>query len=404
MGKKNVLLVALLAVLVVFSSFTAGIFMGRYLEEKKVEKYAQDLPSVQKVAEVLSIINHGYVEPVSDKKLIDGAVNGMIKALDDPYTHYQEAQCFSAFNEEMSGHFYGIGVNLSNSKSPDGELVVEYPIPGTPAEKAGIEAKDIIAKIGDKSTKGMDINTAVKLIRGDKGTKVSLTIKREGVKNPMVFDLVREQINLPNVFSKKLDNDIGYIQIYEFNGETSNEVKKQYDKLKSEGIKGLILDLRNNPGGMLDEAVNLASLWIPDGPIVKTKSRTGHEQERDAIGGADTKMPLVVLVNKGSASASEIVSGALQDYGRAVIVGETTFGKACVQSVITLSDGSGLLLTTERYYTPKGRMIQKKGIKPDIVVKFDHKAKTDAQLNKAEEVIREFISGKRQIKIAKIAS
>lgn len=404
MGKKNVLIIALLAILVVLSSFTAGMFIGRYLEDKRVEKYAQDLPSVQKVAELLNIIDRGYVESVSDKKLINGAVKGMIEALDDPYTHYQEAKCFDAFNEEMSGHFYGVGIALGENKSPDGELVVDHPISGTPAERAGIEAKDIIAKIGDKPTKGMDIKAAVKLIRGDKGTKVSLTIKRESVKGPMVFDLVREQINLPNVFSKKLDNDVGYIQVYEFNGETSNEVKKQYDKLKSDGIKGLILDLRNNPGGILDEAVNLASLWIPGGPIVKTKSRSEHEQERDAIGGADTKMPLVVLVNKGSASASEIVSGALQDYGRAVIVGETTFGKASVQSVIKLSDGSGLLLTTERYYTPKGRMIQKKGIKPDIVAKFDHKAKTDAQMDKAKEVIREFISGKRQIKIDKIAS
>ncbi len=404
MGKKNVLIIVLLTILVVLSSFTAGMFIGRYLEDKRAEKYAQDLPSVQKVAELLNIIDRGYVESVSDKKLINGAVKGMIEALDDPYTHYQEAKCFDAFNEEMSGHFYGVGITLDENKSPGGELVVEHPIPGTPAGRAGIEAKDIIAKIGDKPTKGMDIKTAVKLIRGDKGTKVSLTIKRESVKDPMVFDLVREQINLPNVFSKKLDNDIGYIQVYEFNGETSNEVKKQYDKLKSDGIKGLILDLRNNPGGILDEAVNLASLWIPDGPIVKTKSRSEHEQERDAIGGADTKMPLVVLVNKGSASASEIVSGALQDYGRAVIVGETTFGKASVQSVIKLSDGSGLLLTTERYYTPKGRMIQKKGIKPDIVAKFDHKAKTDAQMDKAKEVIREFISGKRQIKIDKIAS
>lgn len=390
-------------VLAVFASFIGGMFTGKYIEQRDQQKFAQELPSVQKVAEVLDIIDQHYVESVSDKKLISGAINGMIEALGDPFTHYQEAKCYNAFKEEMTGHFYGVGISLSEEKSPDGELLVERPIPNTPAARAGIKERDIIAKIGDKTTKGMKVEDAVKLIRGEKGTKVSLTIKRNGVKDPMVFEIVREQINTPNVFSKKLDNDIGYLQIYEFNAETGNEARKQYDKLKADGIKGLILDLRGNPGGLLDQAVDLASLWIPSGPIVKTRSRMGHERSENALGGADTQMPLVVLVNKGSASASEIVSGALQDYGRAVIVGETTFGKASVQSVITLSDGSGLLLTTEKYYTPKGRMIYKKGIKPDVEIKFEHNGKKDNQLEKAKEVIREIFSGKRKLVLKEVS-
>lgn len=235
--------------------------------------------------------------------------------------------------------------------------------------------------------------------------------------------MTRAQINIPNVSSEKLDNDIGYLRLHQFNEQTKVDLRKHYNDLKSQKVKGVILDLRNNPGGILEQSVDVGSMWIKSGPIVKVKSRTGHVESHNAAGGADEKMPLVVLVNKGSASAAEIVAGALQDYGRAIIIGETTFGKASVQTVINLSDGSGLLLTTDKYLTPKGRLIHKKGIKPDIVVKFDphedkgdtgksgedkevlpeddpRKPLRDIQLDKAKEVLRELISGKRKLKEA----
>ncbi|MDI6715463.1 MAG: S41 family peptidase [Actinomycetota bacterium] len=399
MNRKIVIpIVIVISLLFAASVFVGGVVVGTVLEKHRAELYAQSFPSVDKVAELLNIINHAYVEQVPTEKLIDGAVRGMIEALDDPFSHYMDRKHFDMFQEQTSGHFDGVGIELSQSK--DKQLMVYMPIEGTPAYKAGIKAGDIIIKVNNKSTEKMGLDEAVKLIRGKRGTTVTLTIHREGVKEPLVFKLVREQIKIPNVFSKKIDDDIGYIRLHEFNEDTTNDIKSQVDKLKSQHVKGLILDLRNNPGGLLEEAVGLASLWIDSGPIVRIKSRSGNIESREALGGADTKTPLVVLVNKGSASASEIVSGALQDYGRAVIVGETTFGKASVQTVVNLEDGSAVLLTTDKYLTPKGRMIHKKGIKPDVVVKFDRKAAKDNQLDKATEIVRELISGKRKLSAA----
>lgn len=402
MERRSFVVVAtVLAILIVFAFFAGGMLLGKYLEQRKAEAYAQGLPSVQKVQEVRQIIDHAYVEPVSDKKLINGAVKGMLEALNDPYTHYLDATHFKAFQEETSGHFDGVGILVSMNKNK--ELVVVSPMEGTPAARAGIKPNDVIIKINDKDIKGQTENQSIKMIRGKRGTKVTLTVRREGAKEPLVFNLIREQINIPNVTSKELPEKLGYVRVHQFNETTSDDVEKKYSELKAKGIQGFILDLRGNPGGILDEAVNLSSLWIKEGPIVKIKSREGEIERRDAIGGADTKMPLVVLVDKNSASASEIVSGSLQDYGRAIVVGETTFGKASVQTVINLSDGSGILLTTDHYLTPKGRLIHKKGIKPDVEVKVDPKAAKepgakDVQLEKAQQVIQELMSGKRKLK------
>jgi carboxyl-terminal processing protease len=371
------------------------MFLGKSIEQRYAQDYASDIPSVDKVGEVLQIIDHAYVDPVSDRKLVNGAVQGMVDAIGDPFTHYLDATHFKAFNEETSGHFDGIGVVVSEGKTK--ELVVVKPIEGTPAARAGIKANDVIVKIGDKATRGMDQESAVKLIKGKAGTKVTLTIRREGEKKLLTFTLVREQINVPNVTSKMLKNQVGYARIEQFNQRTGEDLKKEFDKLSGEGMKGFILDLRQNPGGIVDEAVNVGSQFIQSGPIVKIKSKTGQIDSRDATGGADTTTPVVVLVDKGSASASEIVSGALQDYKRAVIVGTTTFGKASVQTVIRLSDGSGILLTTDHYLTPAGRMIHKKGIKPDVIVKFKKTDKTDVQLEKAQQVVQDLISGKMKL-------
>lgn len=390
-----------LGILVVFSSFAGGMFLGRVLEHQRAEKYAQGLPSVQKVQEAVHIIEEMYVDDVSMKKVITGAVNGAVDAVGDPYSHYLDLTHYNAFKEQAEGHFDGVGIVVSESKNH--EIVVVSPIEGTPAFKAGIKTHDVIVKINSKSTKGMNVDAAVKLIRGKRGTAVTLAMRREGVKKPLEFKLIREQINIPNVTSKKINKDIGYVRLIQFNERTSDEVKEHYDKLKSQGVKGIIFDLRHNPGGILEEAIDLGNMWIPEGPIVKIKSKEGDIDSQDATGGADIKTPLVVLVNKGSASASEIVSGALQDHGRAVLVGETTFGKASVQGIFNLSDGSALVITTDKYLTPKGRMIHKKGIKPDIVVKLNHKDKKDKQLDKAVEIMREILSGKRKVELKKVS-
>ncbi|MDP3014294.1 MAG: S41 family peptidase, partial [Candidatus Subteraquimicrobiales bacterium] len=244
-----------------------------------------------------------------------------------------------------------------------------------------------------KITKSMSVEKAVSLIRGEEGTVVILAISREGAKETLEFELIREKIKYPNVVLKMLEKDIGYIRVHFFYGDTSADVKEALDRLKKEGAKGLILDLRSNPGGLLGEAVDTASLFIESGVIVVEKYRDGGEVIHKTTGGADEKIPLVILVNKGSASASEIVAGAFQDRERAKLVGEKTFGKGCVQSVETLSDGSAIVITVATYFTPRGKSVHKEGITPDYVVelKDDGDNKVDEQLEKAKEVLKKEI-------------
>ncbi len=247
----------------------------------------------------------------------------------------------------------------------------------------------------------MSVDDSVDRIRGKKGTKVQLTLARKDVKEPIKVSLVREEINMPNVSSKIIDGKFGYIRIHNFNEQTDKDLRTHLEKVKSGGAKGIVLDLRNNPGGLLDEAVMVASKFLDSGVVVKVKGRDGQLRSNPVRpdSDTDTKVPLVILVNHGSASASEIVAGAIQDYKRGVIVGEKTFGKASVQTIMNLTDGTGLLLTTDTYLTPNGRLIHKKGIDPDVAVKYDEKAMMDgkdAQLDKAKEVLQELMDGKRK--------
>jgi carboxyl-terminal processing protease len=400
LNKKVVVVIsAILAFMVAFSAFAGGVIIGRNIEAKNHPEWGSEYSlskfDLSKAQHVMAIIDKDFVDKVPQKKLQEGAVKGMIEALGDPFTHYLEAKSFESFSEETKGSFDGVGLYISQNKKK--ELVVVAPIEGSPAEKAGVKTNDIIIKIDGAETKTMSEDEAINKIRGERGTQVIIEVRREGEKELLKFTLTREKIKFPNVTSKELKDKIGYVKIHQFNSETSSELAEKYAALREKGIKGVILDLRGNPGGVLDEAVNVGSVWIEKGPIVKVKKpRTGEEEPLMAHGGADTTTQLVVLVDKNSASASEIVSGALQDYKRGILVGETTFGKACVQTVTPLEDGSGILLTTNMYYTPKDRMIHKKGIKPDIVIKADPKAKEDVQLIKAEEVLRELMSGKRK--------
>ncbi|HIJ59658.1 MAG TPA: S41 family peptidase [Nitrospirae bacterium] len=334
--------------------------------------------------EVLSLIKKNYVEEVKNKDLIQGAIKGLVNNL-DPHSGYLTPEAFKELRVETKGEFGGIGIQIGIK---DGILTVIAPIEDTPAYKAGIKAGDKILKINNDSTKNMSIHDAVAKMRGAKGTSLTLTIFREGMKETKEYTIVRDIIKIKSVKSKILHDNIGYVKLTQFQETSANDLKKALDSLKKEGMNSIILDLRNDPGGLLTSAVSVTELFLPPKKlVVYIKGRKGEKTEYfTELPKSDyADMPMVVLVNQGSASASEIVAGALKDWNRAVIVGVQTFGKGSVQSLIPLSDGSGLRLTTAKYYTPKGTSIQGVGITPDIIVKLESKEKD----SKEHKVIRE---------------
>ncbi len=328
-----------------------------------------DYESIEMFTDVLSIVKKSYVEEVDTKKLVYGAINGMLASL-DPHSSFMPPEMFKELKTETKGEFGGLGIEITVK---EGMLTVISPIEDTPAFKAGVKANDQILKINDKFTKDMNIMDAVKLMRGVKGTKVTITIMRDGFDKPKEFPLVRDVIQVKSVKSRMLEGGIGYVRVAQFQEKTDLDLTKALAALKVENkgdLKGLVLDLRNDPGGLLDQAVKVSDHFVEDGLIVYTEGREADSKMKFSArkGGKEPNYPMVVLVNSGSASASEIVAGALQDHNRAVIMGTQTFGKGSVQTIIPLSEDSGLRLTTARYYTPKGRSIQAKGIIPDITV------------------------------------
>jgi carboxyl-terminal processing protease len=324
--------------------------------------------NIEIFSEALGNIEKNYYSDVERKKLIYGAIKGMVKAL-DPHSSFMEPDVYKELMIETKGSFSGVGIEITIK---DDILTVVSPIEGTPAFEAGIKAGDQIIMVEDKPTKDLVIMEAVKLIRGEKGTKVKLIIRREGVKDPIDFLITRDVIPIKSVRSLLLPFDIGYIRISTFQGQTDEELSKTLKELtKEKELKGLILDLRNNPGGLLSQAISVADKFLGSGVIVSIKGRDEKEEKTVAHKNKiDSDYPMIVLVNGGSASASEIVAGALQDNKKALILGTKTFGKGSVQALYTLSDGSGLRLTSAVYYTPSGRSIQASGIEPDIKVDF----------------------------------
>ena len=314
----------------------------------------------------------------------------MLKALDDPYTRYMDPQALKREQEDMFlGHFGGLGIIISIK---DDQLTVISPIEDTPAYRAGIKAGDKIVEIDGKSTEGIELEDAVNVLRGEKGTQVVLGIQRENVEEILKFTIIRDIIEVKAVKKDILgkDNNIGYIRITTFNVNTEPELKEVLDNFaKDDNIQGIILDLRNNPGGLLDSAIEVASKFVNEGPIVYIKDRNGIQISKQSKGNKYPQWPLIVLVNKGSASASEIVAGAIQDSGRGVLLGQKTFGKGLVQQVFSLSDGSGVVITTSEYYTPNGRTINNIGIEPDILVEAAEEGEEDIQLNKAIQLLEE---------------
>nr|WP_320009910.1 S41 family peptidase [uncultured Desulfobulbus sp.] len=332
--------------------------------DKQERDFYRDLETF---ANVLTLIQQYYVDEVDSGKVLTGAINGMLSSL-DPHSAYMTAEDFRALEEETSGSFTGIGIEISIR---DGVLTAVTPIEGTPADKQGIQPGDQIVRINGKLTKTMTLMEAVKMLRGEVGTQVTITIHRKQWKTPKDYILTREAIPLVSVNSMVLEPGYGYIRISNFQSSTTQDVVAALEGLRKNGhLLGLILDLRNNPGGLLDQAVNVSDLFLDKGVIVTTKGRFKEEQmvfEAHPTGGHNT-FSMVVLVNSGSASGSEIVAGALQDHKRAIILGTTTFGKGSVQTVLPLPEGAGLRLTTAKYYTPSGDSIQATGIKPDMIV------------------------------------
>ena len=338
-----------------------------YAEESIEEPKPDTYNKLKIFSEVLSLIESNYVESVESDTIINGAIRGMVKAL-DPHTSYLPPVSYKEMQVETTGKFGGLGIEISIR---DGVLTVVSPIEETPAFKVGIKAGDKIIKIEEESTLDMTLQDAVSLLRGETGSPVTITIFRDSFKAPKEFTIVRAIIKVRSVVHKLYKKDIGYIKIRSFSKNTSVDLDKALAELEKKEISKLILDLRNNPGGLLNQAVEVTDRFLNrENLIVYTKGRSDEQNMRftshDKVAGVS--YPLIVLVNSGSASASEIVAGALQDLNRAIILGTPTFGKGSVQTIIPLSDGSALRLTTARYYTPSGRVIQENGIEPDIII------------------------------------
>ena len=338
--------------------------------------------------EVFDIVKKNYVEDVDSSVLIQGAINGMIKSL-DPHSTFMTPEVYKELEVETQGRFGGIGIEITILKDV---LTVVSPIEDTPAFNAGVKSGDQIIKIDGKSTKDISIMEAVKKMRGPENTKVTITIMRENMAKPKDFVLTRAIIQVKSVKVKTFDDNIGYIRIASFNEKTADDLRKALRDIgkKVRPVKGLVLDLRNDPGGLLTQAIEVSDMFLKAGVIVSTRGRTKNMETKAMArdDGNEITCPIVVLVNEGTASAAEIVAGALQDNGRALIIGTKTFGKASVQTVIPLEDGSALKLTTARYYTPKGRSIQAEGIKPDILVKYVRPSE-DTEDNYWEDRLRE---------------
>jgi len=339
------------------------------VEVDALEKTPIPLSQIRMFAEIFTRIKLNYVEPISDEQLLEYAIEGMLSGL-DPHSVYLKGDRYNDLNEGTTGAFSGLGMEVIME---DGFVKVVAPIDDTPAAEAGIMTGDLIIRMDGKTVSGLSLSEATERMRGKPGTKITITILRESEPDPFDVELTRALVRLKSVKRKRLSDSIGYLRVTQFQIATAENFRKELKQLReSEGFEGLILDLRNNPGGLLTSAISIADVFIDEGLIVSTKGRSGTIDQdyratpSDFIDGK----PLVVLINGGSASASEIVAGALQDHGRALILGTDSFGKGSVQTVLNIDDKEAIKLTTARYYTPNGRSIQAEGIKPDVLVEY----------------------------------
>ncbi len=348
--------------------------------------------TIQKMDILEQMIHEYYLEDVNEADMETGVYKGMVEALGDPYSTYYSKDELEELQKKTQGIYYGIGARVgidSETQLPRIASVIE----GTPAEEAGLMAGDLLYKVGDTMMQGMDLTAAVALVKGDEGTTVHLTVIREGETDYLEFDVVRRKLENETVTHKMLEENIGYIQIQEFDDVTLDQFTDALATCRGSGMEGLILDLRGNPGGNLNTVCDIARLMLPEGLIVYTEDKAGKREEYTSDGTHQLDVPLVVLVDGNSASAAEILAGAVKDYGIGTLVGTTTYGKGIVQRIMKLSDGSAVKLTVSNYFTPKGNNIHKIGIEPDVEEPFEAepyvKDGTDNQLNKGLEVLKE---------------
>lgn len=409
-GKRNykksliivgVVIVFLLSNLMFFYLGNTVAFSGVSLRSIS-EDVAKDVSEVKDVKkyellfQVRDALLTKYDGEIDDNELLEAAIKGMTQSLNDPYTVFMNSDEYQSFTEQSEGHFVGIGAQLGVK---DDKVTVVAPIEGSPAEKAGLKAGDVILKVDGKELEEVNVEKTVAMIKGEQGKPVTLTVSREG-SDYIDITIVRDVVKIISVKGELIDNNIGYIQIASFDEDVAKDFKEKIVELKNQGMKGMILDLRGNPGGFLNEAVKVASEFIPKGEVITyTIDKYDNKQESKSIGGDAEGMPLVILIDGGSASASEVVTGALRDYEVGTTIGTTSFGKGVVQQLIEFKDGNGgLKVTTSKYYTPNGENIHKVGIKPDIEVEIpeelsqkEYDRSIDPQFNKGLEVIKEKI-------------
>ena len=368
------------------------VFFTQFLFLKQISSAEIDIyKKIDLFGEVLEKINKEYVDEINQSESMDSAINGLLQSL-DPYSAYMPPEMFEEMQTETSGEFGGLGIEVGMEA---GVVKVISPIDDTPASNAGIKAGDYIVKIDNTQVQGKSLSEAVELMRGPIGSGIKLTVRRIGVKKALTFNIIREIIEVQSVKSDLLDNNIGYIRLTSFNENSSQQIKKKIYKLKkNKEINSFILDLRNNPGGLLTQAIKISDFFLDNGEIVSTKSRKKSENRKwfakkgDIIDGKT----LIVLINYGSASASEIVAGALKDHKRAIVLGESSYGKGSVQSIIPLKNKGAIRLTVAKYYLPSGKSISEVGVRPDIEIieesdDFRIKTNTDNQLNYAIKLL-----------------
>lgn len=395
MGRsKSILRSFILVIITVIVTVSVINFVSIPLPGGNVILSARDYQNLKEMRKLLGIkefLEDYYYKEIDRGKLEEGAIRGMLQSLEDPYTVYMTREEYEDFMVHTTGTYGGIGIVVE--KGEDGYITIVAPIEDTPGERAGLKAGDKIIKVDGKDVRGDQLEQAVSMMKGPEGTEVKLTILRKGME-PFQVSIIREQIRLKTVKAQMIEGNIGYIRISAFDEKTFNDFNSELKKLVKSGMKGLVIDVRNNPGGLLDQVVEIADLLMGKGLIVYTEDRQGNREEKVSDAGK-LGLPLVVLVNQGSASASEILAGAIQDSGTGVLVGTKTFGKALVQTVRELKDGSAIKITVAQYYTPKGRSIQGKGIQPDYIIEMpedgvmgDYEGGKDPQLSKAMEIIR----------------
>jgi len=375
-------------IIIILTIFSLTIFGKSYAANANENLYLK----IDLFGEVLEKIQNDYVDEVDQTEIMDSAINGVLQSL-DPYSAYMSPKIFEEMQTETSGEFGGLGIEVSMEA---GVVKVITPIDDTPAAKAGIKAGDYIVRINGEQVQGKTLMEAVNLMRGKIGTSIEITVRRKGLRKAKIFKIKREIIEIRSVSARTIENEIGYLRLRAFNENSSNQLKKEIQKInKNKNILGYIFDLRNNPGGLLNQAIKISDFFLDDGEIVSTKGRKSRDDRKffakkgDKIKGK----PLIVLINNGSASASEIVAGALQDHKRAILLGETTYGKGSVQSIIPLKNNGAIRLTISKYYLPSGKSISAVGVLPDIKIEeegeeFVINTITDNQLNYAIKLLK----------------